>query len=120
MVKIDCPALKHILVQRTNDRNIELRFASTEDTRGDRFNVLCPATARCIAHLLLAATEGPIEGKASKGMPLIDRRKGTEKVELRLWDDGQIPLAVLPLSTARCLAYGLLAESQSQTASIDR
>jgi hypothetical protein len=115
MVEIDCPALKHILVQRMNDGDIELRFVSTEDPKGDRFNVLRPATARCIAHLLLAATEGPIEGKASKGMPLIDRREGTEKVELRLWDDGRIPLAVLPLSTARCLAYGLMTESHSQT-----
>ena len=114
MVEVECPedpTWKNITVQRTSE-TIELRFVSEASSKGDRFNVLRAADARCIAYLLLAATERSADGRISDQMPLITRRAKTEQVELRLCGCPPIPLALLSLSTARRIAHGLMAESQ--------
>ena len=113
MVEIECPedpTWKNITVRYTNE-TIELRLVSRASSTGDRYNVLPAAVARCIAYLLLAAAEHPTDGKVSDKMPLITRRATAEQVELRLGSP-PVPLAVLSLSTARRVAYGLMVESQ--------
>ena len=89
MVEIECPedpTWKNITVRYTSEEEIiELRLVSKASSAGDRYNMLRAADARCIAYLLLAATEHPTDGRISDEMPLITRRATTEQVELRLW-----------------------------------
>ena len=115
MVEIECPedpTWKNITVQRASEKKtIELCLVSKAGPTGNRYNVLRATEARCVAHLLLAATEHPTDGGISDKMPLITRRAATEQVELRLWGSKPVPLALLSLSTACRLAYGLMVES---------
>ena len=91
MVTIECPedpTWKHIAIQRHQGRTaLELRFASSTGPTGDGFNPLPTANARCLAYLLLAAAEHPIEGKISDGMPVVTRNSSTERLALRLWKE---------------------------------
>ena len=113
MVEIECPegpTWKSITIQCTSAKVIELRLVSEKGPTGNRYNIPGVSEARCIAHLLLAAAEHPTEAKIPGEMPLITRRVGSSRVELRLWTSKPVPLALLSPSTARRIAYGLLGE----------
>lgn len=114
MVEIECTKWKKITVQRTGER-VELYLVSREGPSGNRWNELSPAAARCVAYMLLAATEHHVSGRASEQTPLVTRTPDTNEVELILWEraPGTKPgSAMLSLSTARRLAHGLMTESQ--------
>lgn len=115
MVEIECPedpTWKHITVHRHRDGNeIELRLVSKESSTGDGFNLLRTASARCTAHLLLAAAESPIDGKISNEMPKVTRHASTDRIKLSLWGSKGSRGADISPSTARRVAHGLIAES---------
>ena len=121
----DHPTWKVIAVRQNSGETVELRFVSRKGPKGDKFVVLAPGEARCVACLLLAAAEHPTGGRLvfesdnADGLPLIAKRAPSGPVELRLWErrGPQLPLSV---PTARRVAHALMAESQEFTLPDDK